>query len=148
AYTPRRSPQRAVQRRNLVLGLMADQGYITDAQAQSAERAPLRIAENEWKPSVTSEPSALDAIRTLVDSVAPDILKEGDVNVYTTVDFNLQRAADRTVLRHISQITQETRETMGPPGEEAQGAMVAIDPLTGDIRALVPGKRTQRGGFN
>lgn len=148
AYTPRRSPQRAVQRRNIVLGLMAEQGYITQGQAQSAERATLNIAENEWRPSVTSEPSALDAVRALVDSVAPDILKEGDVNVYTTVDFNLQRAADRTVLRHISQITQETRETMGRPSEDVQGALVALDPLTGDIRALVPGKRTQRGGFN
>ena len=148
AYTPRRSPQRAVQRRNLVLGLMAEQGYISSAQALSAGRAPLRIAENEWRPSVTNEASALDAVRAIVDSVAPDILKEGDVNVYTTVDFNLQRAADRTVLRHITQITQETRETMGSPGEEAQGALVALDPATGDIRALVPGKRTQRGGFN
>ena len=50
----------------------------------------------------------------MVDSVAPDVLKEGDVNVYTTLDFALQRSADRTVLRHIAQITQETRETMGP----------------------------------
>ena len=127
---------------------MAEQGYISSAQALSAGRAPLRIAENEWRPSVTNEASALDAVRAIVDSIAPDILKEGDVNVYTTVDFNLQRAADRTVLRHITQITQETRETMGSPAEEAQGALVALDPATGDIRALVPGKRTQRGGFN
>jgi penicillin-binding protein 1A len=148
AYTPRRSPQRAVQRRNLVLGLMADQGYITDAQAASAQRSQLRIAANEWRPSITNEPSALDAVRAIVDSVAPDVLKEGDVNVYTTIDFNLQRASDRTIVRHIAQITQETRETMGPPGEGAQGALVALDPATGDIRALVPGRRTQRGGFN
>jgi len=147
-YTPRRSVDRAVQRRNLVLGLMASQGYITEGQAQSAERRPLRIAANEWKPSVTNEASALDAVRALVDSVAPDVLKEGDVNVYTTLDYGLQRSADKTVLRHISQITQETRETMGPVSEEAQGALVALDPATGDVRAMVPGKRTQRGGFN
>jgi 1A family penicillin-binding protein len=147
-YTPRHSAKRAVQRRNLVLGLMADQGYISQAQAQSAARTPLRIAENEWRPSITNEASALDAVRAIVDSVAPDVLKEGDVNVYTTVDFNLQRAADRAVVRHIAEITQETRETMGRPSESAQGALVALDPATGDIRALVPGKRTQRGGFN
>jgi 1A family penicillin-binding protein len=147
-YTPRHSLDRAVQRRNLVLGLMATQGYITDGQAQAAERRPLRISENEWRPSITNEASALDAVRALVDSVTPDVLKEGDVNVYTTLDFALQRSADKTVLRHIAQITQETRETMGPVGEEAQGALVALDPATGDVRALVPGKRTQRGGFN
>jgi len=149
AYTPRRNPRLATQRRNIVLGLMADQGYISDTQASSAQRVPLRIAEDEWRPSITEEPSALDAVRALVDSVLPDVLKEeGDVNVYTTVDFILQRAADRTVLRHIDQITRETRETMGRVSEGAQGALVALDPATGDLLAVVPGKRTQRGGFN
>ena len=147
-YTPRRHPERAVQRRNLVLGLMADQGYVTQAQAAAAQRAPLRIAENEWRPSITSEASALDAVRALVDSVVPDVLKEGDVNVYTTVDATLQRSADKVMLRHIAAITQETRESFGRVGEDAQGALVALDPSNGDIRAVVPGKRTQRGGFN
>ena len=146
-YTPRRNPRGAQQRRNLVLGLMADQGYITAAQQQQAARTPLRVAENEWRPSVASEASALDAVRALVDSVAPDILKDGDVNVYTTLDLNLQRSADRTMIRHMTAITRETRATMGG-SEEAQGALVAMDPFSGDIRALVPGKRTQRGGFN
>ena len=148
AYTPRRNPALAVQRRNIVLNLMADQGYISDVQAQSAERTPLRIAENEWRPSVANEPSAIDAVRALVDSVLPDILKEGDVNVYTTIDFNLQRAADRTIVRHTAAITRETEETMGRVTEPAQGALVAMDPQTGNILAVVTGHRTQRGGFN
>jgi len=148
SYTPRRNPNRALQRRNLVLSLMADQGYISAAQAGSASRTPLRIAENEWRPSITSEPSALDAVRALVDSVFPDVLKEGDVNVYTTIDFNLQRSADKVVVRHIDQITRETQQTEGRVTDGAQGALVALDPMTGDLRAVVPGKRTQRGGFN
>src|SRR5579871_1723354 len=86
SYTPRRNPGRAVQRRNVVLSLMAEQGYITRGQAVVAQRTPLQIAENEWHPSITQEASALDAVRALVDSVLPDVLKEGDVNVYTTVD--------------------------------------------------------------
>ena len=147
-YTPRRNPERAKQRRNLVLGLMADQGYISEARAGAAEREPLRIAENEWRPSISAEPSALDAVRALVDSVMPDVLKEGDVNVYTTVDATLQRSADRTMIKHLAEVTEETRETMGRVSDEAQGALVALDPFTGDIRALVPGRRTQRGGFD
>src|SRR3954471_22322528 len=55
AYTPRRNPARAAQRRNLVLSLMADQGYISSTQAAAAARAPLKISENEWRPSITSE---------------------------------------------------------------------------------------------
>src|SRR4029079_18263930 len=124
SYTPRRNPSRALQRRNLVLSLMADQGYISAAQASSASRTPLRIAENEWRPSITSEPSALDAVRALVDSVFPDVLKEGDVNVYTTIDFNLQRSADKVVVRHIDQITRETQQTEGRVTDGAQGALV------------------------
>ena len=148
-YTPRRNAERAVQRRNLVLGLMADQGYISDAQARVSQRAPLRIAENEWRPSINSEASALDAVRALVDSVLPDVLqKEGDVNVYTTLDYGLQRAADRVMTRHIAAISQESHDEMGGSREDVQGALVALDPASGDIRALVPGRRTQRGGFN
>src|SRR5205085_11400610 len=124
AYTPRRNPDRALQRRNLVLALMVGQGYITQAQAAASERAPLRIAENEWRPSITNEPSALDAVRALVDSVLPDVLKEGDVNVYTTIDGNLQRAADRVVIRHIDDITRETRAIDRKLTETAQGALV------------------------
>jgi 1A family penicillin-binding protein len=148
AYTPRKSPARALQRRNLVLSLMADQGYVTEAQAQTSQRVPLKISEDEWRPSISTELSALDAVRTLVDSVMPDVLKEGDVNVYTTLDFTAQRSADRTMMRHISAITTETRQTLGHMTDDAQGALVALDPMTGDIRALVPGRRTLRGGFN
>jgi len=148
AYTPRRFPQRAEQRRNLVLSLMASQGFINTAQATAAARTPLKIADTEWRPSITAEPSALDAVRALVDSVLPDVLKEGDVNVYTTIDGNLQRAADRIVIRHIDDITRETRAIDRKLTESAQGALVALDPNTGDLRAIVPGKRTQRGGFN
>ena len=148
SYNPRHSEPRAVQRRNVVLALMADQGYITRGQAQVAQRVPLQIAENEWRPSITTEASALDAVRTLVDSVLPDVLKEGDVNVYTTVDLALQRSADRTMIKHFASITAETRQTFGHVTDDVQGALVAIDPASGDIRALVPGRRAQRGGLN
>src|SRR5689334_19193102 len=148
SYNPRHSEPRAVQRRNVVLALMADQGYITRGQAVVAQRVPLQIAENEWRPSITAEPSALDAVRALVDSVLPDVLKEGDVNVYTTVDVTLQRSADRTMIKHFASITAETRQTYGRVTDDVQGALVAIDPASGDIRALVPGRRTQRGGLN
>jgi penicillin-binding protein 1A len=142
-YTPRKSPSRALQRRNLVLSLMADQGFISQTELARAQQTPMWIAENEWRPSITQEPSALDAVRSLVDSVLPDLLKDGDVNVYTTLDFTAQRSADRTMLRHIAEITSEAGGR-----ESVQGALVALDPTSGDIRAVVPGKRTQRREFN
>ena len=142
SYTPRHSPARAEKRRNLVLGLMTEQGYITSADAASATRQPLHIAEEEWRPT-TNELSAIDAVRAVVDSVLPDALKEGEVTVQTTLDLGLQRAADRAVSRQAAVIEGEAGGR-----EPVQGALVALDPATGDLRALVPGRRTQRGGFN
>lgn len=151
-YTPRRNLDVATARRNLVLGLMTAEGYLSEARANVARREALRIAETEWRPSTVNEPSALDAVRAIVDSVLPDVIKEeGDVTIHTTLDFALQRSADRSVTKQAQAITSETRDVYGWVREPAQGALVAMDPASGDIRALVPGRRTvavQRGGFN
>jgi penicillin-binding protein 1A len=137
AYTPRRSEERAVRRRGIVLGLMADAGFISRDLATRAARERLRISEEEWRPSTSNDVLALDVVRAFVDSVLPDVLKEGDVKVYTTLDLTAQRAADRAVIRHAQAL-----------GKSMQGALVAMDPQSGDIRAVVGGRRTVRGGFN
>jgi 1A family penicillin-binding protein len=147
-YSPRHDRVKAVARRNLVLGLMREQGYLSSATAAKAENERLRIAADEWRPSLVDEPSAMDAVRAVVDSMMPDALKEGDVTVETTLDYTLQYAADRYVVRQAGAITRETRDAFGHVSEPAQGAYVALDPSTGDIRALVTGHRTQRGQFD
>ena len=147
SYTPRDHPERALKRRNLVLSLMAQNGYIAPAEAVQDEQLPLRIAEDEWRPDTGKEPLALDAIRALIDSIRPDALKDGDVTVYTTLDLVAQQAADRAVLKQTTAVTRETQYAGGRVKEAAQGALIAIDPRTGDIRALVGGRRSKRG-FN
>ncbi|MBA3672883.1 MAG: PBP1A family penicillin-binding protein, partial [Gemmatimonadaceae bacterium] len=144
-YTPREHYERALVRRNVVLGLMAETGYITQEQANKASGQRLAVAEDEWRPDPGNEPLALDAVRALIDSIRPDALKEGDVTVYTTLDLPAQRSADRAILRQASMIS---REYAGRRNKEVvQGALVALDVRTGDIRALVGGRRS-RGGFN
>ena len=147
AYTPRDHYERGLRRRNLVLSLMAQTGYLTSSQAAHAAELPLRIAEDEWRPDTRNEPLALDAVRALIDSIRPDALKEGDVTVYTTLDLAAQRAADRAVLKQTTTITRETQYAGGRVKDAAQGALVALDPRSGDIRALVGGRRSKRG-FN
>jgi penicillin-binding protein 1A len=147
AYTPRDHFERGLRRRNLVLSLMSEAGYLTAEQARGARSAPLRIAEDEWSPDTGNEPLALDAVRVFIDSILPDALREGDVTVYTTLDLEAQRAADRAVLRQTTVVTRETQYAGGRVKEAAQGALVALDPRTGDIRALVGGRRSKRG-FN
>src|SRR5690349_5610201 len=97
SYSPRQDRLKAIQRRNLVLNLMQEQGYLSAGVADRAKATPLRVAAEEWRPSLVDEPSAIDAVRAVVDSVLPDILKDGDVTVLTTLDFTLQKAADKVL---------------------------------------------------
>lgn len=144
-YTPRRSPRRAIARRNLVLRLMAREGYITQAAAAQYSETKLVVARDEWRPDMSGDSYAIDAVRDVVDSV----LKSGsrdvnDLTVYTTLDGRAQAAADRSVHRQAAVIQQESPRR----GPHVEGAMVAIDPRTGDIRALVGGRTFERGGFD
>ena len=71
AYTPRDHPERALRRRNLVLSLMAENGYISQEEAQRDESAPLRIAEDEWRPDTGSEPAQSERKGTACDPKPP-----------------------------------------------------------------------------
>jgi penicillin-binding protein 1A len=145
AYTPRRSPRRALARRNLVLGLMAREGYIAESAAKRYAAVPLRVAKDEWRPDMSGDSYAIDAVRDIVDSVLTSgSLDVNDLTVYTTLDTRAQVAADRAVRRQAAVIQQES-DRRGP---HVEGAMVALDPRTGDVRALVGGRRFERGGFD
>jgi penicillin-binding protein 1A len=143
-YTPRRHPKRALERRNLVLTLMVQQGYVSQNRLAGLQATPMNIAKDEWRPSDPNDSYALDAVRTLVDSIiqggTADIV---DLTVRTTLDRNAQIAADRAVRRRAAAIqTEASRRAL------IQGAMVAIDPTNGDIRALTGGRQYERGTFN
>src|SRR5688500_8044200 len=100
SYAPREHPDRARKRRDLVLGLMHEEGFIDDANRKRSQAAPVRIARTEWRPSQYDQYGAVDAIRAFVDSMLPDALKEGDIVIRTTIDARAQLAADRSIARH------------------------------------------------
>jgi 1A family penicillin-binding protein len=143
-YTPRRHPERALERRNLVLSLMVKEGYVSANRLPGLQAERLRIARDEWRPKDPNDSYALDAVRQIVDSVieggTADIV---ELRVYTTLDRAAQIAADRAIKRRAAAIQSES-------GKRAivQGAMVAIDPRNGDIRALTGGRQYERGTFN
>ena len=149
-YTPRRDPRRARARRDLVLSLMMREGYIDTARARTAAAQPLRIAKDEWERFASNEPSALTAVRAVVDSIVRKvgIEAEGDLIITTTLDITAQRAADRAVARRAAVIQRESNAWNRRQIGEVQGAMVALDVHTGEIRALVGSSRYERGGFN
>ncbi len=149
-YTPRRDPRRARARRDLVLSLMVREGYIDSTRARKAAGQALRIAKDEWERIASNEPSALTAVRAVVDSIVRKvgIDVEGDLIITTTLDITAQRAADRAVARRAAVIQRESNAWNRKQVGEVQGAMVALDVHTGEIRALVGSSRYERGGFN
>ena len=152
SYTPRRYPDRALGRRNLVLGLMREQGYLTVAEAERARRVPLPRARAPWRPADAPESYAHDLVRALVDSVLRARGEsDTEVVVYTTLDAVAQRVAQRTVERRAQEIERDATGWWSDddaPDDGVQGAMVALDPRTGDIRAMVGGRTHVRGAFN
>ena len=143
-YTPRRHPERALARRNLVMSLMVQEGYVSANRLPGLQAQPLRIARDEWRPKDANDSYALDAVRAIVDSIiqggTADIV---DLTVRTTLDRNAQIAADRAVRKRAAVIQSETGRRA-----QIQGAVVAIDPRNGDIRALTGGRVYERGNFN
>ncbi len=143
-YAPRRHPDRAVARRNLVLGVMAREHYLTDSLAARAARGPLRLAPSEWRPR-EDRSFAIDPVRAVVDSVLGDD-QQGDLIVYTTLDARAQRSAESAVRRQADAIDRMAGTARGR--DTLQGALVALDPRNGEIRALVGARRYVPGGFN
>src|SRR5687767_6296495 len=152
-YTPRKNPGRAIARRNLVLALMQEERYLSSAAFERARRAPLPKIRLAWRAPEPPESYALDMVRAVVDSVLRSRGELGtEVVVHTTLDATAQRVAQRTVQRRAVEIERETSGWWGdedePEANSVQGAMVALDPRTGDIRALVGGRTHVRGSLN
>ncbi|HWB43313.1 MAG TPA: PBP1A family penicillin-binding protein [Gemmatimonadales bacterium] len=146
-YSPRRHPDRARGRRGVVLAQMTREGFLSAERAAKAGREPFRLAATGWKPR--RDPSqALDPVRTVVDSILGDEVEiAGDVVVHTTLDARAQRAAERAVSDRAAAI-ERVAPSWQRQGEELQGALVALDPRNGEIRALVGARRAVRRGFN
>jgi 1A family penicillin-binding protein len=148
SYAPRRAPDRALRRRNLVLSLMTREGYVAREVADRATKEPLGVTADGWHPSEAGDSYALDAVRSLVDSVVPASLRDADLTVVTTIDARAQRAAEAAVTRQANGLAREGVAWYGARGAGVQGALVAIDPRSGDVLALVGGRSYERGGFN
>ena len=151
-YDPLRFPDRVRERRNLVLRLMAQQGFIPLQQAAQAQREPLVIAPNLGR-SVTA-PYFVDAARQVADHEGVNI-SNGGYRVYTTLEPTLQRAAADALVQGVAAV--EMREGYRypkmselPAGRDdyLQGLVVALDPFTGDVRAMVGGRDYGRSNFN
>ncbi|CAN5888771.1 PBP1A family penicillin-binding protein [soil metagenome] len=145
-YSPRRHPYRARGRRGVVLALMGREGYLSADRVERAGREPLDLAASGWRPR-RDRSQALDPVRAVVDSILGDDAEiVGDVVVHTTLDAAAQRAGERAVSDRAAAIERGTSALRA--GRELQGALVAVDPRNGEIRALVGSRHVVQRGFN
>jgi penicillin-binding protein 1B len=158
--SPYRHPERALERRNTVLEAMVDTGAIARAQADKAKATPLKLAPPNVEAS--DAPYFVDMVRdTVLSKLNEHEINDQQFRIYTTLDPELQRAAAQAVEMGIKLVddqvikmrTKRTKvggkwETTVTPGPQAQVALVAMDPHTGAIKALVGGRNYAASQLN
>lgn len=141
---PLRYTERARSRRNLVLALMRGNHYITAAQYEESSAPPVRVIDDAKRTS--SAPWVLDLVNDEIRG-----REEGESSakeVRTTVDLNLQRAADEAVAAGLAEVDHQLAHRYAAGGEKAQAALIALDPHTGEIKAVVGGRDYNRSQLN
>jgi penicillin-binding protein 1B len=143
-YDPRRHPERALARRNLVLKLLAAQRVIPVDDASRAAERPLGVAE-PGRQGTGFYPAFLDLVRRQLrrDYEEADLTEAGLV-VFSTLDPLLQDKAERALAGELDRL-----ETSGRKGTKGlEGVIVATSPQTGEVLAVVGGRRSSFDGFN
>jgi penicillin-binding protein 1A len=159
AYAPTGNLDRALARRAVVLQTMVSSGVIDAATAERAKRAPVKLV-NSLEVNESSGLYFKEAVRReLVERFGWPRVSEGGLKVYTTLDTELQRAAEALVEKNLEDIEKRKGFTHAPRAKVArvkegeapdylQAALVSIDPGTGYVRALVGGRDFTESRFN
>ncbi len=139
---PFRWPDRAKQRRNIVLRAMRDNKYITDEQYETAAASPMSVSRHGTES--TDAPYFVDLVNdTLVDKFSQHDFQSSTYRIYTTIDLQLQHDASEAVrigMEEVDKALKAHRKKNQPPGPEAQCALIALDPQTGEVLALIGGR--------
>ncbi|HEX6749732.1 MAG TPA: PBP1A family penicillin-binding protein [Longimicrobium sp.] len=147
-YDPRRNPDAAKARRDLVLDQMAHAGVIDAAEAAEAKAQPLKLVAP--REASGAAPYFVAAVRReLLQRFGPDAESRG-FKVYTTLDPALQATAERELVRQLAAVESGrmgrfrhvscSARPPAYPGNCLQGVFVAMDPADGDVLALVGGR--------
>jgi 1A family penicillin-binding protein len=138
-YSPNNNPKRALARRNLVLRLMRDTGRITEAEYRTSVDLPLRAAAPATAVVMAGSTCGgyfqEEVRRQLVARLGGEKVLQGGLRVYTGYDPEMQCAAEKAISNRIAQIVK-TRKA----ARDLEGSLVALDPVSGEVRALVGGR--------
>ena len=142
--SPFRNPERALERRNLVLREMASADFITADEKTKAQAEPLGISARAME---NEAPYFVDYVSQLVDDGYTGLLKkDAAVDVFTTLDVHYQRLAQEALAEGLAQVDKQLLARKKK--DIAQAAMVVADPRTGEILAMIGGRGYTQSQYN
>lgn len=161
-YDPRRNPEAARDRRDLVLALMVEQGRIGEAEVDGLRGRQVEATDTPPSPAVSGDgPYFVEAVRRELEAQFGEELYRRPLRIHTTLDRELQRAAGEELVRQLEAVEEGRMGSFSGPrfpateGEEGrtraahlEGAAVVLDASTGDVLALVGGRDHHTSRFN
>ncbi len=149
-FDPFRHPDHAKERRNIVLGLMHTNGYITDREYSDAIDSPLTVARGSAQ-SVEA-PYFVDLVNdTLQEKFQNENFQANNFRIYSTLDMRLQRAAGDAITAGMQNVDDQIKKQKRFKGEtppRPQVALIALNPHTGEVKALVGGRNYGQSQLN
>ncbi|MFP4467226.1 MAG: penicillin-binding protein 1A [Candidatus Goldiibacteriota bacterium] len=146
ARSPYRNPELALEKRNLVLEIMAEREVITEEEKLEALAEPITLDKLE----VENAPYFVEHVRRNLESAyGSNIIYKGGLRVYSSLDSKLQETAQRVFSRNISRLEKKIQRLKGDELKEPlQGALIAMDPKTGHVKAMIGGIDYSKSEFN
>ena len=144
--SPLRNPKKARERQLYVLSRMVERKMITKEQAQKAQAEEIKLRPRGPK-GYLDAPYVVEQVRQYVEQkYGKDLLYKGGLKIYTTINSRLQKAAQRAVQKGLEEF--EARGGKGKGREAIQGALIALEPQSGFILAMVGGRDFSSRQFN
>lgn len=135
-FSPYKNPENAKIRRNIVLDKMVSLGYINRDETEEAKKEDIKVQELKTGEVQYAPYFVEDVKQYLIDKYGANMVFKGGLRVYTTLDLNIQTMAENAVDNSLDR------------PNDPWGALVAIDPKTGYVKALVGGKDFHASQFN
>jgi 1A family penicillin-binding protein len=151
-YAPTINRDRALARRSVVLQAMRDSGAIDATTYDMARKAPLHLEDRLRREEGYGQYFKEEVRKQLVEKFGSQRVYQGGLQVYTTIDLDMQKMAEAEVERGLADIekrrARRAKKGQAPDTTPLQAALVAIDPATGEVRAMVGGRSYDESRFN
>jgi penicillin-binding protein 1B len=148
-YTPIGHPGASRDRRNMVLKRMLDLGKISAGEYEKARGEPIRVAENVLPLRIA--PYFVDYVRQqLQELYSPEVLESEGLNIYTTLHPEMAVAAQSAVMEGLKELEDHisSRSPASSSEQPLQAVLVAVQPKTGAVLALIGGRDYAESSFN